>query len=87
MASDSKLPHNLQQIDKLLDDLMAPRFTYMMARGRWRQSLFAGKQGDAMYRGSVTAMRSSAREIHRIIMEYRALSMAALDAKVVHEEE
>lgn len=80
------LPHNLQRIDKLLDDLMSPRFTYMMARGRLAASIRAGKQGDPMARGAQAAMTTSAKEIHRLVMEYRALPMAAIDAKVLHEE-
>ena len=87
MDRNMGLPRNLQNLDKLLDDLMAPRFTYMMARGRMAASLRAGRQGDAMYRGAHAAMISSAKEIHRLIMEYRALPMAAIGAKVSHEEE
>lgn len=87
MASDSKLPRNMQQIDKMLDELMAPRFTYMMARGRWKASLRAGRHGDAMYQGAIAAMRSSAKEINSIIMKYRAMPMAAIDAEVIHEED
>lgn len=70
-----KLPRNIEQVDKMLDELMAPRFTYMMARGRLAACLRAGKQGDAMYRSAHTAMLNSAKEIHRIVMEYRALPM------------
>jgi hypothetical protein len=81
------LPHNLKQIDKMLEELMAPRFTYVMARGRLAACLRAGKQGDAMYRGAHAAMLSSAKEIHRIVMKYRALPMTAIDVKVVHEED
>jgi len=82
-----KIPRNIEQIDKMLDELMAPRFTYLMARGRMAACLRVGKQSDAMHRGAHAAMISSAKEIHRIVMEYRALPMAAIDAKVVHEEE
>src|SRR5688500_8048397 len=66
------LPENMKNVDKLLDDLMAPRFSYMMARGRLAACLRAGRQGDAMYRGAHATMLRSALKIDRIVAEYIA---------------
>lgn len=81
------LPPEIQQVDKMLNELMAPRFAYLMARGRLAASIRAGKQGDPMYRGAHLTMLRSAKEIHRIVMRYRAMPAAFIDAEVVHEEE
>lgn len=81
-----ELPREIQQIDKLTGDLMAPTFSYRMARGRLMASLAAGKQGDPMYRGAHLTMLRSAKKIHNIVMEYRALPAAFIGAEVLHEE-